>query len=245
MSAVIPEPPLLERLPPAVASTLPFPGGAVPPGRYETDLLGLPIEFTVGEATALRNARSGTIVLTPVGSSPTSIAGEPHVQLIRLAGWNTAEEAADRRFRGVGSIAPDDIERWIADNDLIVDNRTSTRIDGRDTRVLDVRVDPTSPIGNDACTPESRPCFWFASVAAELIPHPAIRLDYALYGQMTMRLWLVTIPGEDPVLIEAAAPVGTESWFDDFEATTIETMVIGETAVEMLAGSGSGIPAPR
>ncbi len=230
-------------LPPAIASELPYPGGAVPPGRYATELLGIPIEFTIATATALRTARPGTVLLTPVGTAANDLEGAPHVQFVRVAGWNTRREASDRRFRGVGSIAPDDIETWLADNDLLVDRRARTTVDGRPARVYDLRVDPVSDLGQDVCSPRLRPCFWFASVAAEVSPHAAIRLDSALYGPTTVRLWLIEVAGEDPILVEAAAVAGDESWLNDFEAVTITSLEVGESGVEMLAGAGSGIPA--
>lgn len=240
-----PAPVEFQTLPPAVASTLPYPGGAVLPGRYTSDLLGISIEFTVDEATALRTARPGTILLTPVGTAANNLAGQPHVQFLRLAGWNTGDEAADRRFRGVGGISPNNVRQWIADNDLLVEGHTLTMVDGRRTDVYDLRVDPASSLGEDICVPELRPCFWFASVAAEIAPTAAVRLDSPLFGPTAIRLWLIGVDGEDPVLVQAAAVVGDEAWLDDFEATTIASLTIGETAAEQLAGAGSGVPLPR
>ncbi len=232
----------LDTLPPVVAAPLPFPGGAVAPARYATDLLGIPIEFTIGEATRLRTARPGTILLTPGGTAVNSLDGEPHVQFLRVAGWNTRDEAADRLFRGVGGIAADDVERWIADNDVIVDRRARMVVDGRDTRVFDLRVDPASPLGDRICSPAARPCFWFASVAEDQMARAAIRLDHTLAGPMSIRLWLISIEGEHPVLVEAAAVAGDDAWLDGFEATTIATMTIGATRTELLAGAGTGVP---
>jgi len=243
--AADPAPVEFETLPPATASKLPFPGGAVAPGRYTSDLLGISIEFSVDAATALRTARPGTILLTPVGTAANSLAGQPHVQFLRLAGWNTGDEAADRRFRGVGGIAPNNVRQWIADNDLLVDAHMLTMVDGRRTDVYDLRVDPASPHGEDICVPELRPCFWFASVAEAIAPTAAIRLDSPLYGPTAIRLWLIGVDGEGPVLVEAAAVVGDEAWLDDFEATTIASLTIGETDAELLAGAGSGVPLPR
>lgn len=229
-------------LPPAHAEPLPFPGGDLEPGRYVTDLLGVPVEFTVAEATAVRTGRPGAVLLSPVGSASSTLVDAPHVQFVRLGAWNTAEQAVDRTFQGVGGIPASDIDAWLADNDVIVERSRDAVVAGRPSRVLDVRVDPASPHGDGICVPALRPCFWYSSVPAEDVLLAPIRLDHPLSATMSIRLWVITIAGHDPILVEAAAVAGDVAALDRFEATTIASLHIGPSPVELLAGSGSGVP---
>ncbi len=219
--------PSLETLPSATASTLSFPGGDLPISRYATDLLDVPIEFDVAHDTALRTARPGHLVLTPLGSAVIDVGGELHAQFLRVGGWSSPDEAVDLLHLDVGSIAPGDVDRWIVENDVVIDDVTGTTVDGHRATRYDLRVDPESPLGHGVCLPQDRPCFWFVTVPEEHLPDSTVRRDIPLYGAMAVRMWLIDLGDDHPLLIEAAAPEGAERWLDLFESATIASMDIG------------------
>ena len=233
----------------ASAEPLMFTGQNVDPGRYTTPLLGVPVTLTVDEEWSVAEAQASSIALrNPAGESETDAAAVRWIFLTRLGGWNTRTQAIDPSFRGTGSIEPEEIERWLDQNDVVVLDRRDSLVDGRAAVVVDLQVDPagaSAPLDfardpfnryNETCGPATEPCIWYRSIPAVSDPGRGPRPDPVMHTDQTRRMWLIPIRGFEPILIEAVVPVGDEAWLDDFETTTITSLDLGDDAPPLSAG---------
>lgn len=246
--------------PPATAASeifapggdLGFPAQTIDAGRYRTYLLGIDLGVTLDQESLLAEARASSIVLRqPPGETDADLARARWLHLVRLGGWNTSHEAVDPSFRGTGSIEPLDIDRWIDDNDVVVENRRVTEIDGRATTVLDVRVDPegaSAPLDfprdsfdeyNDTCGPDTAPCIWYRSIPAVSNQDVGPRPDVVMHVGQLRRMWLIDGGEFDPILIEAVVPAGDERWLDDVESTVIASIDLGDDAPPVVIDANS------
>lgn len=216
---------------------LPPPGGTVEPGTYRSTLLGVPITFTTNEPLVLGRERPGHFVLLN-RNVQANVKNDRAIIVARIGGWNTREQATDADFRGTGSIDPYDVDTWAATNDVLVDDMAATTVGGRPATVLDVRVDPDSTIRHENCSFSSdgsrtrsgdrvdwNPCFWYMSLSAEFDPELGVRADlrYRMVGLSKSRFWVIEVPGEDPIVIEAVAPLDDTAFFDEVAATVVAT----------------------
>lgn len=237
--------PELEPEPAAVQEPLPFPGADVEPGRYETDLLGMPLTFDVAEAATVWTARPNRVLLADSSdlARPPYPATSRSLSFTRISGWNAREEAGDRGYFGPGSIDPEDIDGWAAVNDVTasippccrtvtsggeVAERVEVVVAGRDTYPLDVRLEPAETNQTSHCS-DGESCLW---VAAQSERGTGSRFDdgpLLSTGQVN-RFWLLTIEGQDPLLIQAAAATNDEAWLELVENTTIATLELGPDA---------------
>lgn len=234
---------------PVSAQPLPFPGSQVEPGRYSTPLLGVPVTLTIDGEWSLTEAGASSIALhRPAGEREIDVATARWIFLTRLGGWNTRAEAIDPSFRTTGSIEPNDIDRWLDQNDIVVLDRRDTRVDGRPAIVVDVQVDPegtSAPLNfprdpdtlyNDTCGPATEPCLWYRSIPEQSDTGRGPRPDPVVHAGHTRRMWLIPIQGLEPVLIEAVVPVGDEGWLDDVETTVIASLELGDDAPPLSTG---------
>lgn len=197
---------------------------------YETDLLGVPMTFSTSRTMRLVYALPGEIWMKSIRGSVVQ------AKFVRLGGWNTGTEARDPEFREVGSIAPDDIDGWIADNEVIATPLPDVDVGGRAARVFDIEVDPAST-ADEACPSGSfdswKPCIWYYSVSPGSFDPTTARdnIDRSLDSATETRLWLVAIDGFDPILLEARIPQNTnDDWLDEFAETTLATLELGPPA---------------
>lgn len=228
---------------------LPFAGSEVDPGRYSTPLLGVPVALTVDDEWSVSEAGASSIALhSPAGEREIDDATVRWIFLTRLGGWNTQAQAIDPSFRTTGSIEPDEIDRWLDQNDVVALDRRETLVDGRAAIVVDVQVDPagtSAPLDfprdpftlyNDTCGRATEPCLWYRSVPSQSDHGRGPRPDPVVHAGQTRRMWLIPIQGLEPILIEAVVPVGDERWLDDFETTTIISLDLGGDAPPLTAG---------
>jgi hypothetical protein len=227
-------------------SRLPGPGSLVQAGRYETALLGTPVEFTLGSALVNAYSDASVVHLTEdtFGTDdamfgPTTGRG---VTLWRLGGWNTRAESVDPDDLDAGSLPPNDVDAWIAENDVTVGADRTTRIDGHSTRVLDLRIDPDSEQTTSAgeCGGSPR-CFWYASVptVSNDPGRSTSRSVPPLVSSATYRMWLVELDDLEPIQIASWAPLSDEEWHDRIGGTLIESLRIGEPAPPIKVARGS------
>jgi hypothetical protein len=217
---------------------LPPPGGVVEPATYLSTQLGVPFRFTTSEPFVLGRSRPGHFTLLS-RNAQRNPKNDRAIIVERVGGWNTREQATDVDFRGTGSTDPSDVHTWAATNDVLVDRSATTTVDGRSTTVLDVRVDPDSTLRQDSCSfssdggrPERgdrvdwNPCFWYRSLSAEFDPEGGVRADLhdRMMGPSKSRLWVIDVPGADPIVIEAAAPLDDTTFFDEVASTVVATL---------------------
>jgi len=233
----------------ASAEPLVFAGQDVEPGWHTTPLLGVPVTLTIEERWSVAEAQASSIALrNPAGESEVDVATVRWIFLTRLAGWNTPIQATDPSFRTTGSIEPDDIDRWLDQNDVVVLDRRDVLVDNRDAVVVDVQVDPagtSAPLDfardpfnhyTDTCGPATEPCIWYRSIPSISDPGRGPRPDPVMHTGQIRRMWLIPIEGLEPILIEAVVPVGDERWLDDFETTTMTSLDLGDDAPPLAAG---------
>ena len=149
------------------------------------------------------------------------------------------------------SIDPYDIEAWIVDNDVIAERRPDTTIDGRAATVYDVRIDPSSDL-QVGCNPSAAPCFYINRVSDES-HEPTGQSDFnrTIFQGLSSRMWLVEVPGFDPILVEAVAGFhpfvnsanakafdGDAPWLDEFETTV--TLDLSPGPIELIVKDGNG-----
>lgn len=235
--------------PEPVAEPLPFAGLDVEPGRYSTPQLGVPVTLTVDDEWSISESRASFVALrSPAGEVEVDVTTVRWIFLTRLGGWNTRAEAIDPSFRTPGSIEPDDIDGWLDQNDVVVLDRRDTVVDGRPAIVVDLQVDPAgtgAPLDfprdpfnmfNDTCDSATEPCFWYRSIPAHSDHGRGPRPDPVMHTGQTRRMWLIAVPGLEPILIEAVVPVGDERWLDEFETTTITSLDLGDDAQPLTSG---------
>ncbi|MGB0113196.1 MAG: hypothetical protein WBP59_08235, partial [Ilumatobacteraceae bacterium] len=201
------------------------------PDTYIVDQLGVPITFTTTTdyfVTAL-----GPSVATFIewdSDEPLPTAGDPlrSVWFERVGSFYNRAESVDTNFAGLGSIAPNDIDAWMADNAVIADRVGTTTVGGRTARTLDARPDPGAGV-TGPCLPEFVPCIWVSTLSAAVvdsIDHHSP--SYPLGSGFVARMWLVDMDGLEPVLIRINAPDDDLAWLDEFETTVLPTISFGE-----------------
>ncbi len=194
-------------------------------GRYRTDTLGVPAAFSIAEASTVSHGTTGEVALT-IGGTAADLPARTFV-LSRLGGWYTAAEAVDPDYVGQGSIGPYDVEGWIAANGIVAERRPDLRVDGRSTKVWDVRADETST-ANVGCAVSIEPCFYLFSLSEESMDPETARSGVRTVNKVGAgRMWVVAVDGFDPILIQAGTTRGNEGWFEEFESTILPTIEFG------------------
>jgi len=215
----------------ATPADLPFAGrgdgSSVDPGRYTTDLLGVDVAFDVPRDLYVVDARPGTVVLLgllqgELGVDEYTLDNGVFLSMSRVAGWSTPEESLSPN--NVGSIEPYDIDSWIDSNGLVVSLDEATEVDGREARVVQVRVSQDSESA-PGCETAWEPCVYTDAIAADL---NGVR-DWALGANRSDRRYLVTIEGSEPLLIVAGGGDGSV-WFDEFEDELMADIELGPDA---------------
>lgn len=213
---------------PERAITQILPGFTLSAGTYETDTLGMTMQLTLTEQMRATWIRPGEFQLIDQES------GSRFVVVARIGGWPTLEESSDPSFSGQGSIAPADVDTWIADNQMIASQRDDVIIDGRPAVVFDVRTDPEV---QGSLTDEFKQNLVYSVAEPSFDAELAVSPDRTIVPELSLRLWLVDVEGFTPIAIFAAAapgppdaPDAADGWLDEFERTILPTIEFGPDA---------------
>lgn len=213
---------------------LPSIGADVESGvTYQTGLLGVSMSFEVPETTTVRTASANVIVLNDSLPAESPYPADSRtLSFTRISGWNTPEESADPEYFGPGSIDPYEIDAWAEANGLVATIppccRTITRSDAESTRVgsriaernatlLNVELESSDTNQTSYCH-ENESCLWAASVS-ERGANARIDNDPLISTGQINRFMVITIEGEDPLLIHASTVAGDEEWLEVMWAT--------------------------
>ena len=224
----------------ASALELPPPGGAIEPGRYASDALGVPIELDLDAAQtaawALITEEPGRLWIISQGSDQELLA------MGRLGSWYDATEARTADITGLGSIPPDDIDGYIAQNDIIVVDSEEVEVGGRPAAFRQFRLDTTPGATGDFCD-GSEPCLWASTGSPDVVGGTANPLEVGFDRVQT--IWLVDMGEFEPVYIFAVAHLGEDGdqqWIDDIVQPIIDSIQFGEPAPTVEGGTAR-IPA--
>ncbi|NNE10861.1 MAG: hypothetical protein HKN41_01290 [Ilumatobacter sp.] len=219
----------------STALALPPPGGTIEPGRYTSDALGVPVEFDLDVARTaawgLLNEEAGRLWINSKDSDQEFLA------FGRLGSWYDATEARTADISGLGSIPPDDIDSWIARNDIIVVGSGDVEVGGRPAAFRQFRLDTTPGATGDFCN-GSEPCLWAATGSPDVVGGTANPLEVGFDRVQT--IWLVDMDEFEPVYILAAAHLGEDGdqqWIDDIVQPIVDSIVFGEPAPVVPGGT--------
>jgi hypothetical protein len=203
-----------------------------PGGTYETDTLGMELQLEVAEPMRTTRIRPGEFQVVDQETETKFIV------VARIGGWYTLAESSDPTFDQQGSIAPADLEEWIADNQLIATRRDDTTIDGRPAVVYDFRTDAEV---EGSVSDQGKQNLVYSVAEPSFDPATAAARDRTIVPQMSLRLWLVDAEGFAPIAIFAVAAQGppdtpdiSAGWLDEFEATILPTMDFGPDGPSLL-----------
>jgi hypothetical protein len=217
---------------PRPSTELPPAGQIVDAGVYGADMIDVSITFDLPTATGLWSTTPGRIAFIdadPGGGATSAIPSNTRdLEFIRLAGWTSPVpmDAADAGAHEV--FEPFEVELWIEENDLAVEELAAASVAGRYATTFDLRADALSGIGTRNCPTARAPCFWFADVAGD-DQIDRDRSDPLLYAPTVNRFWLIEVSDGDPLLVHAAAGLDDTAWLDLVASTTIETLTIDPT----------------
>ena len=207
---------------------LPDAGAQVAPGRYTSDASGVEVTFTLGEGqtapwTVVANQQPGGIQLW------SDDTGREFIAIGRIGSWYDAEEARDEQKRGLGSIAPDDIDGWIEQNGIIVADSADIEVGGRPTQYRQIRLDTTPGATADFCPSGERPCLWAATGSADTIDENPTPVPFG--RDRLHSIWLVDMDDFEPLVILAIPNLDDEqTWFDTTVQPIIDSMEFGAPA---------------
>ena len=216
------------------ADALPIPGADVDPGRYASDSLGVPVEFDLDvgltAAWTLANEEPGRLWFISSGSDREFLA------MGRLGSWYDATEARTADQSGLGSIPPDDIDGWIAQNGIIVVDSADVEVGGRPAKYRQFRLDTTPGATADFCG-GSAPCLWAATGSPDVLGGTANPVEVGF--DRVQSIWLVDMDEFEPVYIFAAAQLGDgdEQWFADIVQPIVDSIEFGEPAPAVEGGT--------
>lgn len=216
------------------ALALPRPGGTVEPGRYASDALGVPMELDldVGQTAAwtVMNEEPGRLWIISTGSDSELIA------LGRLGSWYDPTEARTEDITGLGSIPPDDIDGWIAQNGIIVVDSADVEVGDRPAKYRRFRLDTTPGATADFCVVS--PCLWASTGSADVIGGAVNPLEVGL--DRAQSIWLIDMDEFEPVYLFAAASLGddgNEQWITDVVQPIVDSIVFGDPAPAVAGGT--------
>lgn len=203
-------------------STPLLPGLPLPTGPVNTDLLGVTMAFEAPGPMEVVYAKPGEFQLfydQPDGAIRVFVAN-------RIGGWYTQSESVDRVSREPGSMDPNDLEAWFAENETDADRRPDTTISGRTVEVWDFGVNPDL---EGSLFDDCPRCVKGSSVVP-FDPLVVQQQNRIVNPFLAFRLWFVRIDGMEPIGIWAAADAENPAWLDEFEATILPTIELGPDA---------------
>ncbi len=213
---------------------LPQAGATLEPGRYASDALGVPVEFDIGVGQTapwnVMNEEPGRLWLISKGSDQEFVA------MGRLGSWYDATQARTQDTTGLGSIPPDDIDGWIAQNGIIVVDSADVEVGGRTANYRQFRLDTTPGATADFCG-ASAPCLWVATGSPDVLGGTANPIEVGY--DRAQSIWLVDMGEFEPVYVFAAAHLGDgdEQWFTDVVQPIVDSIVFGDPAPTVEGGT--------
>ena len=145
---------------PRPSTELPPAGQIIDAGVYSADMIDVSITFDLPKATGLWSTTPGRIAFVDAdpGGGATSVipSNTRDLEFIRLAGW-TSPVPTDAADAGAAEVfEPFDVERWIDENDLAVEELAAASVAGRPATTFDLRADELSGIGTRNCPTAAR-----------------------------------------------------------------------------------------
>jgi hypothetical protein len=211
------------------ASPVPPEGAQIPPGRYSTDAFGVPATFEVPDVTS----EPWTVFVDNREAIVLGYGANTFVAIKRIGSFYDADEARDPSITGLGSIPPDDIDRWIEANGMSLDEQSDVTVADRDTKYR--RFTLPADAGGAACPGGSPPCLHIASSSADqqdFNPFPT-----TLQTALPTSVWIVELGEFEPLGISAyTADVDHQAWLDDL-APLIQSIELGEPAPAVEGGT--------
>ena len=196
--------------------------------RYETDPLGMTIDFTVPGRYQIVYARPGEFQIVRAAEESVNF-----VVAARIGGWYSREEAADVDFVEEASFAPNDVEGWIADNGHVTTRLPDVEIDGHPASVYDLQLDPASEVrSNGGCSAACSLLYTVPSVSFD--PVFARDDNTTLEVGFQTRLWVVEVDGFEPIVIWAGYR-GEPGFLETFESEILPTIEFGPDGPSMPA----------
>ena len=185
LPADVPEPtPTVAPAPePESATELPPVDSQLAPGRYTSDAPGVAVTFTLDEGqtapwTLVSNQEPGGIQLW------SDDTGREFIAIGRAGSWYDADEARDGDMTGLGSIGPDQIDRWIEENGIIVAESASVEVGNRPAQYRQIRLDSSPGASADFCPTGEQP--WHAGLLGVGVdpdpPHEIVERRPHLHG---------------------------------------------------------------
>ena len=220
------------------AGELPEAGAQVESGTYATDAIGVPLTFDVqdgqtGPWTLVSNDQTGIQLISDE-------TGREFMAIGRVGSWFDAVESRTEDTRGLGSIPADQMDTWIAVNDVIVVDSAEVQVGGRDASYRLIRLDTTPGATADFCPPGEAPCLWAASGSADLVDADSTPVPFG--RDRVQAIWSVDMGEFEPVFIFAAANLDDDGpWFTDTVQPIVDSIVLGEPA-PVIPGGTARIP---
>lgn len=224
----VPEPPQTTALEPeAVGPTgadIPAVGKVPANTTYLTELLGRPTTFFLPvelEVVALRDDYLSLIH----DRQATENFG---IAMQRVPEFFAGVTTTDLDLWPLEGIDGNDLDRWIAEANIIVSDDRQTTVDGLPARAIDFVVDAAAPFTeteDPPCPVVVRPCYFY-STAIERSDGSAFTGNVIL-NRFTYRFIHIPIAGEDPVLIVLWSVGATQAdRIDALEAQLVSTIAI-------------------
>lgn len=217
----------------------------IAPGRYTSDAPGVNVTFSLDEGqtapwTLRSNQEPGGIQLW------SDDTGREFIAIGRVGSWYGADEARDGDMTGLGSIAPDEIDRWIEENGIIVTESASVDVGNRPAQYRQIRLDTTPGASADFCPPGEQPCLWAATGSADTVGEGPGPIPFS--RDRLHSIWLVDMNDYEPLVILAIPNLDDEqAWFDATVQPIVDSMEFGEPAPAVEGGTarvstfGSGV----
>ena len=188
----------------------------------------MPFEFDLGAGQtapwALMMEDPGRLWINSNGSD------EEFVAMGRLGSWYDATEARTEGTTGLGSIPPDDIDGWIAQNGIIVVDSADVEVGDRPAKYRRFRLDTTPGATADFCG-AGAPCLWASTGSPDVVGGTANPLQVG--EDRAQSIWLVDMDEYEPVYIFAAARLGddgNEQWITDVVQPIVDSIAFGDPA---------------
>lgn len=214
----------------ADTSPSPFPGEGqtLTSGPYETGAFGVPAIFEIPEAASA----PWTVYVNNQEAIVFGHGDSTFVAIKRIGSFFGADEARDPAARGLGSIPPDDIDRWIEENGLILDDSRDVTVGGRTAQFRTVRL--PADVGGDACPGGVPPCLHIVSSSAD--QQAFNRNPTTAMTDLAHSLWIVELDDYEPLGILAyTSDPDHQAWLDEL-APFIESIELGDPAPATATG---------
>lgn len=210
------------------AADVPRRGAFVEPGRYQSDLLGIPIEFTLPTSTS---GSRWIVGRAAPGHLAFGVHGEDtpeYFQMYRVSSWYDTDEAFDLSNLS-GSLDPLDIDGWIAAHGISVEESGTTTVGGRSAEYRLLTI-PENPAGDPALCIAGQTPVCLIGAGPEPIPEEASLPAHVVHGSGRQPvLWLIALDEFAPLLIEGSTTLDDpEQWREDVLGPFVESITLGE-----------------